>query len=369
VAAFEQAVRLRPGMAELYYNLGNTLIDQLRMEEASRAFEEVIRLKPTWAEGHFHLGLTRLSMGDFGRGWPEYEWRTGIRGYGPVRNYTEPQWDGKELEGKTILLHDEQGQGDTIHFVRYVPMVADRVGAKMGGRVILGCQQSLARLLGQVAGMDQIIAGSAQTPRFDVHCRLLSLPRAFGTDLQSIPATSPYLRADAELSKVWAQKMGARTAGSAGTKIRVGLRWAGSTGYAHNFKRSLTLSHLAPLGEIPGITLYSIQKGEGTEQIAEMGPRMTLIDLTAELSDFADTAALIDNLDLVITVDTAVAHLATAMGKPTWIMLPYSPDWRWMLGREDSPWYPTAWLVRQPKPGDWGTVVTRIVERLKDFRP
>jgi len=253
--------------------------------------------------------------------------------------------------------------------VRYVPMVADRVGAKRGGRVILGCQQSLARLLGQVPGVDQIVAGSAQTPRFDVHCRLLSLPMALGTDLGSIPAPVPYLRADAELSRAWAEKMGART-GATGTKaaeIRVGLTWAGSSGYAHDYKRSLVLSQLASLAEIPGVVLYSIQKGAGAEQAAGAG--MKLIDFTGDLNDFADTAALIDNLDLVVSVDTSVAHLAGAMGKPTWILLPYSPDWRWMLGREDSPWYLTARLFRQPKPGDWGTVVKQVVERLQDFRP
>jgi len=368
VAAFEQAVRLRPDMAELRYNLGNTLIDQLRMEDASRAFEEVIRLKPNWAEGHFHMGLTRLALGDFRRGWPEYEWRTGIRGFGPLRNFSQPQWDGKELDGKTILLHDEQGQGDTIHFVRYVSMVAERVGARRGGRVVLGCQPSLARLLAQVPGVDEVIAGASPLPQFDVHCRMLTLPQVFGTDLTTIPAPIPYLRADPALSQTWAQKMGAQKMGAraAGAEIRVGLTWAGSSGYAHDYKRSLVLSQLAPLAEISGLSLYSIQKGPGADQAAPAG--MKLIDLTADLNDFADTAALIDNLDLVISVDTSVAHLAGAMGKPTWILLPYSPDWRWMLGREDSPWYPTARLIRQAAPGDWTPVVARVVEALKDFR-
>jgi tetratricopeptide (TPR) repeat protein len=367
LVAFGQAVRLRPGMAELHYNLGNTLIDQLRMEEATAAFEEVIRLKPTWAEGHFHMGLTRLAVGDFGRGWPEYESRTGIRGFGPLRNFHQPQWDGKQLDGKTILLHDEQGQGDTIQFVRYVQMVAERVGPRRGGRIILGCQPSLVRLLAKVPDVHRIIAAGSPMPEFDVHCRLLSLPLAFGTDLATIPAPVPYLHAEANLSQSWAQKMGPRQPPANGGEIRVGLTWAGSSGHAHDYKRSLVSSQLAELAEIPRLSLYSIQKGAAAEQARALPPGMKLIDLAADLVDFADTAALIDNLDLVISVDTSVAHLAGAMGKPTWILLPYSPDWRWMLGRDDSPWYPTARLFRQKSAGDWTEVVRKVVESLKEW--
>ena len=268
--------------------------------------------------------------------------------------FAQPPWDGSELNGKTVLLHAEQGLGDSIQFVRYVPMVRDR-----GGKVVLQCQPALSRLFTGLPGIDRVIKNGDPIPRFDAHCPLLSLPRAFGTTLDSIPASVPYLTADPAAALDWAKRLADRPG------KKVGIVWAGRAGYVGDRTRSLSLTTLAPLACASGITWYSLQKGYAAAQISDAPQGMELIDRTAELNDFADTAALIANLDLVISVDTAVAHLAGAMGKSVWTLLPYAPDWRWLLNRDDSPWYPTMRLFRQQRPGDWGEVIQRIAESLR----
>jgi hypothetical protein len=257
------------------------------------------------------------------------------------------------LEGKTILLHAEQGLGDTIQFSRYVPMVAER-----GGQVFLCVQPEAVSLLKTLPGVRRIADNPKQLPDYQVHCYLMDLPLAFGTRVESIPRTSPYLYADPNRREKWGRKL------PAGRDLKVGLAWAGRPTHVSDSLRSMKLSQFAPLSTVSGVTFVSLQKGAGSEQAIAPPVGMNWIDLVPEIDDLADTAALISHLDLVITVDSAVAHLAGALGKPVWILTRFAPDWRWMLKREDSPWYPTARLFRQPAIGDWATVVERIRQAL-----
>jgi hypothetical protein len=261
------------------------------------------------------------------------------------------------LEGRTILLHAEQGFGDVIQFIRYLPLVEQR-----GGRIIVECQAELQRLFQTTAERCQIVIRGQPLPAFDLHCPLLSLPRAFGTALANIPGTEPYLQADAEQVGRWQRRLG-----EFDSMVKVGLAWAGSPTHKKDRNRSMKLARLAPLGQAPGVRFFSLQKGATAAQAKTPPPGMDLVDWTEELKDFADTAALIANLDLVIAVDTAVVHLAGAMGKPVWTLLPFVPDWRWLLEREDSPWYPTMRLFRQNSWGDWDSVITRVADALSQW--
>ncbi len=265
-------------------------------------------------------------------------------------------WGGEDLNGRTILLGAEQGFGDVIQFARYVPEVAKR-----GGRVILMCYAELVRLLQGMEGVEQICSRNPP-PAFDVHCPLASLPGVMGTRLDSIPAEVPYLKADAAISETWGKKIGPR-----GDRLRVGLVWAGQPSHNRDMERSVLLSQFGPLVSRRDVAFYSLQKGEAAGQVKDPPMGMELIDFSADLRDFAETAGLISQLDLVITVDTAVAHLAGAMGKPVWVLLARLPDWRWLLDREDSPWYPTMRLFRQRTMGDWEDVIRRVAKELEGY--
>jgi hypothetical protein len=315
------------------------------------AFEKAITLRADYALAHWNLGLILLSLGDFQRGWAEYEWRWRRPEYARHDHFKRPRWDGTQLGRRRILLHTEQGFGDVIQFIRFVPKVVER-----GGKVILACHSELRRLLSKIEGVQQWIDPGETLPEFDVHCPLMSLPKVFGTTVQTVPGQAPYLAAGAELAERWRE----RVEGLPGRKV--GLAWAGRPGHGNDRNRSIRLNQLEKLGIVAGVSFVSLQKGEAARQ---QTPGLTITDWTADLNDFADTAALIANLDLVIAVDTAVAHLAGALGKPVWVLLPFVPDWRWMLDREDSPWYPTMRLFRQPAIGDWETPISRIVEALK----
>ncbi len=269
------------------------------------------------------------------------------------RDIFERLWDGKELNGRTILLHSEQGFGDAIHFSRYISMVIDR-----GGRVIVQIQKDLIRLLQQVAGVEKWIA-KGEAAEFDVQCPLLSLPGLFGTRVETIPAQKGLLVAEEGGAEIWRGRL-EKTPG----RMKVGLAWAGNPTHKKDRSRSIPLSRLAPLAKISNIVFHSIQKGEAAKEALEGSTEMRIVDWAGQLGDFADTAGLIANLDLIITVDTAVAHLAGAMGKPVWLMLPFMPDWRWMLGRGDSPWYPSMRLFRQPSRGDWEAVIRQVSDAL-----
>jgi tetratricopeptide (TPR) repeat protein len=355
--AHRRALQIKPDFAEGYNNLGDALRDNGRIDDAISAVRKAIELKPDYGDAHFNLANLLLLQGDFAHGWREYEWRWRCKTFGRQRlEFVRPLWDGTALNGRTILLHAEQGIGDTIQFVRYASMVAAR-----GGRVVLECQPPLLRLLQGLPGIEQVVIRSQPLPNFDLHCPMFSLPLAFETKVETIPATIPYLKAEDRLSQQWASRM----ASSNGLKI--GIVWAGSPKHSNDRNRSLPFSCLAPLAEISGIEFYSLQKGEAARQASNQTEGLQLIDYTAELNDFADTAALIANLDLIIAVDTAVAHLAGAMGKPAWVLVPYAPDWRWLLEREDSPWYPTVHLFRQPRIGNWQTPISEIARRLSEL--
>src|SRR5262249_49093564 len=257
------------------------------------------------------------------------------------------------LNGERILLHSEQGLGDTLQFVRYVPLVAEH-----GGTVILEVPGELRRLLFDIDGASEIVVRGNPLPHFDRHCPLLSLPLAFHTDLKTIPAQVPYLQADQSAIQAFSHKL-------VHNGLRVGLVWAGNPIHTRDPQRSIPVAQLASLTEIPGIRFYSLQKGSAASQLQDLPRSVNLTDFGPELADFTDTAALLSSLDLLISVDTATAHLAGALGLPVWILLTHSPDWRWLLDRPDSPWYSTARLFRQPAPGDWSSVIAEIAAELR----
>jgi hypothetical protein len=295
------------------------------------------------------LAVVALIRGDYASGWREAEWRWKCKDFSsPKRQWSKPQWKGEQLNGETILLHAEQGFGDTVQFVRYAPMVAER-----GGKVILECPAVLHRLLKNLPGIAGIVPETAQ-PEFDLQCPLLSLPLAFGTLLDTVPNRVPYLTPEPQLCEQWGKLIGERASG-----LKVGLTWAGSPTHQNDRKRSLTLNQLLPLAQAAGVTFFSLQKGPAAQQANDPAIGFPIADLTARLTDFADTAAMISQLDLVITVDTVIAHLAGALGKPVWVFLPRVPDWRWMLDREDTPWYPTMRLFRQEVHGQWEKPIRR----------
>ena len=356
VAAYRHAIAIRPGYVEAHGNLGNALKSAGRVDEAIAAYEQAVAVSPGFGEAHYNLALALLLGGVFGRGWEEYEWRWKVRYFAPAwRNFAQPQWDGAPLEGRAILLHAEQGFGDTMQFIRYLPMVRE-----CGGKIILECQPELQRILqGMLPGL-AVISKGQPLPAFEVHCPLMSLPRIFATDLTNIPHDVPYLSANLAGAEAWRERLACAASG-----LKVGIVWAGHRGHTNDRNRSLSLAALAPLAGVFGVRFFSLQKGDAASESHHPPPGMELTDVGQDLNDFADTAALIANLDLVIAVDTAVVHLAGAMGRPVWTLLPFVPDWRWLLGREDSPWYPTMRLFRQPEAGDWESVIRRVAEELR----
>jgi tetratricopeptide (TPR) repeat protein len=348
--AYRQAIVARPSDPSLHVDLGNTLREQGELAAAIASFDRAIELNPDHAEAHFSKGLVQLLAGDLASGWREYEWRW--RRAAAAREFPMPRWDGTALPGGTILLHVEQGFGDTLQFVRYAPLVARRCA-----RVVVECQPELKSLLETMPGIHQVVAQGEPLPPCDAQAPLLSIPGIFGTTLETIPASVPYLFPDAGKVRVWRERLAHDRGG-----FRLGLCWAGRAEQWDDFSRSCTLEALAPIGQIDGVALYSLQKGAtGAERAADM----ELIDHTAELRDFSDTAALMANLDLVVTVDTSVAHLAGALGRPAWAMLSRMPDWRWLLERADCPWYPSMRLFRQKSAGDWSSVVREVAAELR----
>jgi Tfp pilus assembly protein PilF len=355
VAANRQAVRLKPDLAKAHGNLGVALKANGQLDEAIASYRQVIRLKPDDARAHNNLALALLTRGDFQQGWEEHEWRWKCKEFpSPPRNFAQGQWDGRPLENRTLLLHAEQGLGDAIQFIRYLPLVCRR-----GGRIIIECQAELQRLFQAIAGGCQIVARGQPLPAFDLHCPLLSLPRVFGANLANIPNIVPYLHADAGDAGRWRRRLGDDS-----PLVKVGLAWSGNPAHRHDHNRSMNLAKLAPLAQVSGVRFFSLQKGEAAAEAKTPPAGMELVDWTEELKDFADTAALIANLDVVVAVDTAVVHLAGAMGKPVWTLLPFVADWRWLRERPDSPWYPTMRLLRQKSLGDWGDVIQRIAQDL-----
>jgi len=356
IIAYQNAIARKPNFPEAYGNLGNALRDKGLIDQAIEVYRRAIALQPEFAQAHTNLAFALLLRGDFRQGWEEYEWRWEWKEF-PLTSskFVQPQWDGSDPGNRTILLHPEQGLGDTIQFIRYATLVSER-----GGKVIFCCHPELWRLLQGFPGIEKCVRPGEMFPRFDFHCPLLSLPRAFQTTLESIPAKVPYLCLDPKLVELWQNRLAACSRG-----FKVGLVWAGSPRKQNDRHRSMKLADLVPLMQLPGARFFSLQKGAAAAQVRTLPEGTELADWTTELTDFADTAALIANLDLVISVDTAVAHLAGAMGKAVWTLLPFAPDWRWLLNRDDSPWYPTMRLFRQPSAGDWAAVIARVVDAMR----
>jgi tetratricopeptide (TPR) repeat protein len=375
LASYDRALALRPDYAEAHSNRGNALKELCRFDEALASYDRAVALRPDLADGHFSAALCRLMIGDFARGWQQNEWRwETVQLKGTKRHFPQPQWGGgNSLTDKTILLHAEQGFGDTLQFCRYVPRVA-----ASAGHVILEVPKPLGRLMATLSGGATIIARGDPLPDFDVHCPLLSLPLAFATDLETIPSQVPYLSAPADETRAWrdrldANRLDANRFGEK-TRLRVGLVWAGDPrkklpgANRIDRQRSLVFDQLAPILQVRHCEFHSLQKGDdAVAQLRDSTLDHGVIDYAADLHDFADTAALIENLDLVIAVDTAVAHLAGALGKPLWLINRYNTCWRWLLDRTDSPWYPTARLFRQDATRQWDPVMARIQAALQDY--
>jgi tetratricopeptide (TPR) repeat protein len=351
--SYRCAIKLDPNLYVAHLRLGTALTQLGDRAGAWECYQRARGLSPGSSEVVTYMGLLHLSEGNLARGWSEYEQRESARR--ARSRFSQPQWKGEPLEGARIFLHAEQGLGDALQCVRYVPLVASR-----GGEVVLGVQKRLHRLLAGTAGAGQVIRDGERPLEFSWHCPLLSLPLAFATDLSTIPATIPYVIPDPARVEAWGQRL-------RGNSLRVGLAWGGNPNYAHDLWRSIPLEQLAPLTHLEGTTFYSLQMGPPAAQVKQLGPRAHIIDLQDEQEDFADTAAIVANLDLVISIDTSVAHLAGAMGKPVWLLLNNSPDWRWLLDREDSPWYPTARLFRQSALGNWQEVITRVERELREL--
>ena len=354
--SYRRAIGLAPNDPRYRSNLALAMQDLCRVDEAIAGFGTALRLRPDYAKARAFRSLALLLKGDYARGWADYEARREIEAF-PDRSAGRPKWDGSEPAGRTILLYNEQGIGDTIQFVRYAPLVAAR-----GARVIVQCQPPLKTLLETSLpprGVSRVVAEGEAVGGFDLYCPLPGLPHLFGTVVQTVPADVPYLQAPPDGVVAWRQRLGRdRT-------FKVGIVWAGAAGNRNDRRRSVRAAAFFPLSQVPGVTLYSLQKGPPLAQLGESAPGLPAHDLDAHLNDFADTASAVMNLDLVVTVDTSVAHLAGALGRPVWTLLPFSPDFRWMLGRSDSPWYPTMRLFRQPLPGDWGPVFEELAAALR----
>jgi tetratricopeptide (TPR) repeat protein len=352
VACSRSALELTPDFTEAYGNLGNSLIDQGKLDEAVACWRRALELKPDYADAHLGLAMAQLLRGDFQQGWLEYEWRWRTKQASP-RPFRQPLWDGSSLAGHTILLHAEQGLGDTLQFVRYAPLVK-----RLGGTVLLECQRPLVALLVTCPGVDRLVGQGDPLPDFTTHAPLLSLPRILGTPLDAIPAKVPYLFASPALVDSWRETL----RDVRGYKI--GINWQGRAGQGSWLARNVPLQQFAKLAEIPGVRLISLQKGAARDELAQAGETFPLVDLGDQLDQaagaFMDTAAIMMNLDLVITSDTAVPHLAGALGVPVWLALPFAPDWRWLLERSDSPWYPTMRLFRPRERGNWQSVFDGI---------
>ncbi len=354
LADYDRAIAIKP-YASALANRGLALNYLDRRDEALDNFDRAIALDPDLAEAYWNKALLCLSLGDFEQGWPAYEWRwRGATELKP-RGFTQPQWHGENLNGKTILLHAEQGYGDTIQFARYLPMVAQK-----GGNILFELPDSLRPLIGDVDGLAGMYRVGDTLPPFDLHCPLLSLPIAFGTTVATIPARVPYLRTPRERSETWQ----ARLAPIA--RPRVGLVWSGKPTHKNDHNRSIALARLEPWLSVGDVQFVSLQREYREADIPDLN-RLPILRFEDALTDFADTAALMSELDLVIAVDTAVAHLAGALGRPLWLLLSHIQDWRWLRGRTDSPWYPTARLFRQPQSGDWDEVIARVAEELAAF--
>jgi hypothetical protein len=357
LAAAHRAVALWPRERAAARALGFVQFDRGALAEAIVQFRRAIALDPGDAVAHMRLGQSLLANRDGREGWGEYEWRFRLPGLAPLMPATDrPKWDGAPCAG-TLLVVAGEGFGDTIQFIRFIPQVARRCG-----KLVIACSQDMQPFIRQQEAAVHTFQHWSEMPAFDVHCMLSSVPGLFGTDPAAPLASIPYIRPDETRARAWRERLaGAIPAGLR----RVGLVWAGRPTHPNDRRRSMDFGQLLPLTGVPGVALISLQKGAPAAPAPAIAGPAPLFDFTADIADFANTAALIDNLDLVVSVDTAVAHLAGAMGKPVWTLLPYAADWRWLTGRDDTPWYPTMRLFRQKAPGQWRDVITAVVAELR----
>jgi hypothetical protein len=371
LASFQKGVQLAPGFADAYFNMGLMFAGTGHMDRAIACHEETVRLNPNHAEAHTHLALVWLMHGNYEQGWPALAWRWKRAGVVAAPGGRKPSWDGTPLDGQTILLHadgglgekppvpllyrgfGDAGFGDTLQFVRYAPLVQDR-----GGKVVLLCQRPLFRLLTGCPGIDLVATTETALPEFHFQVPLMDLPGVFHTTLATVPTNVPYLRAEPELVKRWGQEVD----GVPGYKV--GIVWQGSQSFQYDGDRSVALAQFEPLARMPGVHLFSFQVGPGAEQLKHAS--FPIVDLSSRFDPgcFRDAAAAMMTMDLVISIDSAPAHLAGGLGVPVWVLVPSSHDFRWMLDREDSPWYPTMRLFRQRVRREWGEAIHRMKDAL-----
>jgi hypothetical protein len=358
IAHLQKAVAIKPAFADAYANLSVALLRNNQPARAAEVARQSLALQDN-AIAHFNLGFALLLLGDLREGWREYLWRWRSAELNAANPHPQPQWDGSALAGRTLLAHCEQGMGDTIQFARYIPLIAAKERqSQQPGKIVFQVQPSLKRLLANFPGAAAVIARGEPVPACDVQCPLMTIPMLMETTLQSIPADVPYIHADPAGVRHWQNRVGSAAPG----KLKVGLCWAGRPTHPDDHHRSIPLAQFSSLANLHGVQWFSLQKGPQAASVNDAG--FPLADWSIDLADFADSAALIANLDLVLTVDTSLAHLAGAMGKPTWVLLPYAPDWRWLLDRADSPWYPTVRLFRQSAIGDWQAPFAAVAKAL-----
>src|SRR5262249_39764638 len=354
---YRQALRINPNLPATHYNLGLALAALGREDDALAAQRRALQLEPNHGGAHLAKSFLLLLQGNFEEGWAEYEWRWKFNKI-PMYQGPVPRWDGSARDRQTILLYAEQGYGDMLQFVRYASLVKQRAA-----RVLLACPESMIPILSTCRDIDGLLAAGTALPAFDAQAPLLSLPGIFGTTLETIPGNVPYLEADPKLVEHWREQLRHLTG------FKIGIAWQGDTKFIWDRWRSIPVEIFASLAGQRGIHLISLQKGPGREQAQHLTRKIRLIDFADRLDGtsgaFMDTAAIMNSLDLVITSDTAVAHLAGALGAPVWVALSYAPEWRWLRERENSPWYPTMRLFRQDRPGNWEGVVERMIGELR----
>ena len=361
---YRRAIEVEPSWSDPWANLGMTLSRQGQYADAEQCYCEALKRNPDNAEAHWNRSITLLLTGNYKEGWQEYEWRfkrAEWKSFYPF-SHQAPRWSGHSYQGQTLLVHDEQGLGDTLQFFRYLPMAKS-----LGGTLIFEVKGKLLALLKHVAGADQVVSRSPEGKLdvdYNFYIPLLSLPALFGTTQQTVPNRVPYLLADNNLTHTWAEKLKSISG------FKIGICWQGNPAYKADRQRSVPLKFFAPLARMKNVQLISLQKMHGLEQLEQMQPEMEIIDLGAQLDDgtgvFMDTAAVMKNLDLVITSDTAIPHLAGALGIPVWLLLPYIPDWRWGLSGNQYPWYPTMRIFRQSAPGDWAGLFNTICDAIQE---
>jgi hypothetical protein len=338
-------------------------MERKRLEDALTSFDRAVALKSDYADAYNNRGMARLLAGRYREGWADHEWRWQAKIFSGERPQIHaPAWKGEDINGRRILVFSEQGLGDVIQFVRYLPLLAER-----GARVTLLTRANLIRLLRPLSSKIEIVSSIEKQHSFDFQCALMSLPQRFGTDLASIPNRVPYLEPEQDRVERWKQFIGA-------AGFRIGVAWQAKIGSStavrvHGQRRSFPLADLAPLGRLPGVRLISLQKHHGLDQLMNLPDGMTVETLGDDFDSgpdaFMDTAAAMSNLDLIITADTSIAHLAGALERPAWVVLKYVPDWRWLLDRDDSPWYPTLRLFRQDSDGDWKRAIAKMERELR----